>query len=399
MKVLSSLVLSVGLLTFSFSRDGRNALAGEKVPSASPENVGMHPTRLAIIDEVVEEGLQRGKMPGCVVLVGHRGHVVYHKAFGHQQLVPEKQPMELDTLFDMASLTKPIATATSVMTLVERGKVDVEAPVAEYIPEFGANGKDQITVRQLLTHNGGLIPDNELEDYANGPTEAFQKIYALGTYVEPGTEFVYTDVGFIVLAEMVHRITGKNIHEYSQEMIFQPLGMTETGYLPAESLRKRAAVTQERDGHPMRGEVHDPRAYAMGGISGHAGLFSTARDLAVYAQMILNGGSWRGVRVLKPETVELMRSPVQVSKGLRTLGWDMRSPYSSNRGDFFSKSAFGHGGFTGTTLWMDPDQDLFVIFLSNRVHPDGEGAINPLAGRIGTIASGAIDLKSPGADE
>ena len=355
----------------------------------------MHPTRLAVIDEVVSEGLRLGKMPGCVVLVGHQGHVVYHNAFGHRQLVPEKQPMQLDTVFDMASLTKPIATATSVMTLVERGEVDLEAPIATYIPEFGANGKDKITVKQLLTHNGGLIPDNELEDYVNGPEEAFQKIYALGTYVDPGTEFVYTDVGFIVLAELVHRMTGKNIHEYSQEVIFAPLGMTETGYLPVASLRARAAVTQERDGRPMRGEVHDPRAWAMGGIAGHAGLFSTARDLAKYAQMLINDGTWRGVRVLNPETVRLMRAPVQVSSGLRTLGWDMRSPYSSNRGDFFSKAAFGHGGFTGTTLWIDPEQDLFVIFLSNRVHPDGNGLVNPLAGRIGTIAGGAIDLELP----
>ncbi|MEO2033923.1 MAG: serine hydrolase [Planctomycetaceae bacterium] len=198
---------------------------------------------------------------------------------------------------------------------------------------------------------------------------------------------------------MVHRITGKNIHEYSQDRIFRPLRMTETGYLPAESLRARAAVTQERDGQPMRGEVHDPRAWAMGGVSGHAGLFSTATDLAKYAQMMINGGSWGDARVLKPETVQLMRSPVQVSSGLRTLGWDMRSPYSSNRGDFFSKAAFGHGGFTGTTLWIDPEQDLFVIFLSNRVHPDGKGSVNALAGRIGTIASGAISIELPNTRE
>ena len=395
MRFLFGLIVSCGLLAVALGHDLHVVQGGDEIPSALPEEVGMHPTRLAVIDEVVNEGLRQGKMPGCVVLVGRQGHIVYHKAFGYRQLVPEKQPMQLDTVFDMASLTKPIATATSVMTLVERGEVDLEAPIATYIPEFGANGKDKITVKQLLTHNGGLIPDNELEDYVNGPEEAFQKIYALGTYVDPGTEFVYTDVGFIVLAELVHRMTGKNIHEYSQEVIFAPLGMTETGYLPVASLRARAAVTQERDGRPMRGEVHDPRAWAMGGIAGHAGLFSTARDLAKYAQMLINDGTWRGVRVLNPETVRLMRAPVQVSSGLRTLGWDMRSPYSSNRGDFFSKAAFGHGGFTGTTLWIDPEQDLFVIFLSNRVHPDGNGLVNPLAGRIGTIAGGAIDLELP----
>ncbi len=375
------------------------AFADADIPAASPEEVGMDSARLAIIDDIVAEGLQQKKMPGCVVLVGHQGRIVYHKAFGDRQVVPEKLSMELQTVFDMASLTKPIATATSVMTLVERGQVDVEAPVAKYLPAFGTNGKEHITIRQLLTHTAGLIPDNDLEDCANGSAEAFRKICELGTSVEPGTEFVYSDVGFVVLAELVQRITGNDLHEYSQEVIFKPLGMTETGYLPADPLRARAAVTQERDGKPMRGEVHDPRAWALGGIAGHAGLFSTATDLARYAQMLLNDGEFKGMRILKPETVQLMTSPVKVSSGLRTLGWDMRSPYSSNRGDFFSKSAFGHGGFTGTVLWVDPDLELFVIFLSNRVHPDGNGLVNPLAGRIGTVASGAINLNSPGTRE
>ena len=166
--------------------------------------------------------------------------------------------------------------------------------------------------------------------------------------------------------------------------------MKETGYLPAATLQQRAAVTQARDGKPMRGEVHDPRAYAMGGVAGHAGLFSTASDLAIYAKAMLNRGSYGDVAILKPETFELMTAPVEVSSGLRTLGWDMRSTYSSNRGDFFSKAAFGHGGFTGTALWIDPELKLFVIFLSNRVHPDGKGSINSLAGRIATIAGAAI---------
>lgn len=360
------------------------------IPEASPADVGMNAERLAVIDDVVAEGLDRNKMPGCVVLVGHKGRIVFHKAYGYRQLVPEKQPMELDTVFDMASLTKPVATATSVMLLVEAGKIDLQAPVAKYIPEFGANGKQDITVKQLLTHSGGLIPDNSIKDYADGSEVAFEKIHALKPYIEPGTRFVYTDVGFIVLAELVERLSGKNVHEFSQQKIFGPLKMTETGYLPSDDLKPRAAVTQERDGQPMRGDVHDPRAFALGGIAGHAGLFSTARDLSRYAQMLINGGSLDGVTVMKPETVKQMTDPVEVSSGLRTLGWDMRSPYSSNRGDFFTKAAFGHGGFTGTAMWIDPPQELFVIFLSNRVHPDGKGSVNALAGRIGTIAGAAI---------
>ncbi|MDP7019898.1 MAG: DUF1343 domain-containing protein [Pirellulaceae bacterium] len=355
-----------------------------------PESVGMNSARLAAIDPIVGEGLRRGRMPGCVVLIGRRGRIVFHKAYGDRQTKPDRQPMTLDTVFDLASLTKPIATATSVMTLVEQGRVELSAPVARYLPEFAANGKEKITVRQLLTHQGGLIPDNSIRDYDDGPETAMKKIFALKTVAEPGSRFIYTDVGFIVLAEMVKRLTGEDVHAYSQKKIFQPLGMTETGYLPAAALRERAAVTQQRDEKWMRGEVHDPRAFRLGGVAGHAGLFSTSTDLARYARMMVNGGSWGGARVLKPTTVDLMTRPVTVSSGLRGLGWDIRTGYSSNRGDLLSKRAFGHGGFTGTVLWMDPEQQLFFIFLSNRVHPDGKGSVNALAGRIATIAASAI---------
>jgi CubicO group peptidase (beta-lactamase class C family) len=229
-----------------------------------------------------------------------------------------------------------------------------------------------------------------MQDYADGPRVAFERICELKPLAEPGQKFVYSDVGFIVLGEVVRRVSGKNVHEFSQENLFRPLGMTETGYLPAEELRRRAAPTEKRDGQWLRGEVHDPRAFKLEGIAGHAGLFSTAEDLAVYAQMLLDRGEYAGVRVLKPETVELMTSPHTVPGGVRALGWDMRTRYSSNRGESFSPRAFGHGGFTGTTLWIDPELDLFVIFLSNRVHPDGKGLVNPLAGRIGTITADAI---------
>ncbi|GAB5442466.1 MAG: hypothetical protein Fues2KO_28150 [Fuerstiella sp.] len=360
------------------------------LPKAKPEAVGMDVKKLDEIDAVVAEGIAEKKMPGCVVMIGHQGHIVYHKAFGHRQLVPQKQPMKPDTVFDMASLTKPIATATSIMTLVDAGKLDVNARVSKYVPEFAANGKQDITVHQLLTHMGGLIPDNSLKDYLDGPEKAFERIYALGTYKEPGTKFVYTDVGFIMLADIVKRLTGQNVHEYSQQKIFGPLGMTETGYVPPEALRQRAAVTQERDGQPMRGQVHDPRAWELGGIAGHAGLFSTAKDLSRYAQMMINGGTLDGVQILSADAFQLMTEPVEVSSGLRTRGWDMNSPYSSNRGETMSDKAFGHGGFTGTAMWIDPELELFVIFLSNRVHPDGKGSVNKLAGRIGTIAADSI---------
>ena len=364
------------------------------LPHVAPADVGMDGSRLAAIDEVVATGIRRKRMPGCVVLVGRAGKIVLLKAYGNRQLEPTIAPMTTDTVFDLASLTKPIATATSVMRLVEEGRVRLADPVSKHLPEFGQQGKDVITIKQLLTHQGGLIPDNALGDYDQGPAEAFRRIDALKTYVEPGTKFIYTDVGYIVLAKLVHELTGKRIDEYARQTIFQPLGMQETGYLPGAELQQRAAPTEQREGRWMRGEVHDPRAYRLGGVAGHAGLFSTAEDLARYAQMLLNRGSYQGVTVLQPQTVALMSKPVSVSSGWRGLGWDIRTGYSSNRGDLFTPRAFGHGGFTGTTFWVDPGRDLFVIFLSNRLHPSGKGSVNALAGRIGTLAAAAI--KTPG---
>ncbi len=391
---MSSPRMRFGWLVYLWSGVLPLAAAPPELPLVRPEAVGMVAERLAAIDEIVQDGLQREQMPGCVVLVGRRGKIALLKAYGDRQRKPEQVAMTTDTVFDMASITKPVATATSVMRLVEEGLLALNDPIAKHIPEFAANGKEAITVEQLLVHQGGLIPDNSLKDYQEGPEVSMQKIYALKPYVTPGTRFVYTDVGFIVLAELVKRISGKNVHEYSQEMLFQPLGMSETTYLPSPELRQRAAPTEQRDGEWMRGEVHDPRAYLLGGIAGHAGLFSTAKDLARFAEMLRRGGEYSGVRVLQPETIALMTSPVQVSSGQRGRGWDIRTGYSSNRGDLFSSRAFGHGGFTGTTFWVDPDLELFVIFLSNRLHPDGKGLVNPLAGRIGTVAAAAI-LDSP----
>jgi uncharacterized protein YbbC (DUF1343 family) len=360
----------------------------------------MDAAKLAEIDRAVDEALKAHKMPGCVVAVGHRGRLVWLRAYGARQLQPERVPMTTDTMFDLASLTKPIATATSVMLLVEQGKVALDEPVVKYLPEFGRNGKEAITVAQLLTHQAGLVPDNALGDYRDGPQKAWERVCSLKPTSAPGSKFVYSDVGFIVLGELVRRVSGKTLHEFTQEQFFRPLGMNETGFLPGEGLRRRAAPTEKRDGQWIVGAVHDPRSHLLGGIAGHAGLFSTAQDLAIYAQMLLAKGEFTGHRVLRPETVALMTKPRTVSSGLRGLGWDMRTGYSSNRGATFSSQAFGHGGFTGTSLWIDPGRDLFVIFLSNRVHPDGKGSVNPLAGRIGTLAADAIRTEGvlPGID-
>jgi len=368
-----------------------------KLPKVPPAEAGMDSQRLARIDQVVAEGLAKRQMPGCVVAVGHRGKIVWLKAYGHKQVKPVPVPMTVDTVFDMASITKPVATATSIMALVEQGQLRIAERVSAYVPEFAAEGKKDITLFQLLTHQGGLIPDNSLKDYQDGPQRSMERIYDLKLVAKPGEKFIYTDVGFIMLADLVHKITGKNVHEFSQQQIFRPLGMTDTGYKPGPAQRKRAAPTETRNGEWMQGEVHDPRAYLLGGIAGHAGLFSTAEDLAVYAQMMLGGGQYAGTRILSSRTVDVMTAPQTVSSGKRGLGWDKRTGYSSNRGELFTDRAFGHGGFTGTSLWMDPGLDLFVIFLSNRLHPDGTGKINRLAGRIGTVAAAAI--REPGQGE
>ena len=364
-----------------------------KIPEIAPESAGVDSVRLAVIDDIVDESLAQNKMPGCVVLVGRREGIVYRKAFGFLQTTPQKVPMTIDTVFDLASLTKPIATATSVMVLVEQGKLDLNAPVAKYLPEFSASGKEAITVQHLLLHTGGLIADNSIKDYANGSEEAFTQIYNLKPNAAPGVEFTYSDVGFIVLGQIVKAVSGKNVHEFSQDAIFTPLGMSETGYLPSEPLKARAAVTEQREDRWMKGEVHDPRAYALGGIAGHAGLFSTADDLARYGVMMLNQGRLGDAQVLSSETFTQMTTAIDVPRGRRALGWDVRTGYSSNRGDLMSPTAFGHGGFTGTGIWIDPEQNLFVVFLSNRVHPDGKGLVNPLIGRIGTIAAAAIQAE------
>jgi CubicO group peptidase (beta-lactamase class C family) len=369
--------------------------APPRLQQVEPAAVGLDARHLAAIDDVVAAALAAKQMPGCVVLIGRQGKIAFLKAYGSKQLQPEPAAMTTDTVFDLASITKPVATATSILLLIEHGKLRLEDPIAQHLPEFGQHGKDRITIQHLLTHVGGLIADNRMQDYADGPQAALERICELKPSAEPGAKFVYSDVGFIVLGEVVRRVSGKSVHEFSQAELFGPLGMLETGYLPADALRRRAAPTEMREDRWMQGEVHDPRAYKLGGIAGHAGLFSTAEDLAVFAQMLLNRGAYAGVRVLQPETIDLMTGAREVPGGLRALGWDVRTRYSSNRGENFSPRAFGHGGFTGTTLWIDPELDLCVLFLSNRVHPKGKGLVNPLAGKIGTIAAEAVRKVAP----
>ena len=369
------------------------------LPMLTPAQAGLNAEKLAEIDGLVATALSEKKLPGCVILIGRPNGIAWLKVFGDKRLEPDRAVMTDDTVFDLASLTKPLATATSVMKLVEQGQVSLDDPVVKYIPEFSVEEKATITLRDLLVHRSGLIPDNAIADYADGPLKAKERLFALKLSAPIGSKFMYSDVNFMVLGEIVSRVSGRPLNEFAQAALFAPLGMTETGYLPSEPLRQRAAPTEQRGGKWIQGEVHDPRADKLGGVAGHAGLFGTARDLARYATDAIAGINDDQSRVLKQATWQTMTTrhtitgtdkQGQTTSDLRGIGWDMQSRFSTNRGTKFSDQAFGHGGFTGTAMWIDPEQKLYVIFLSNRVHPNGKGLVNPLIGKISEIVVEAI---------
>ncbi len=376
-------------------------LHADTLPNAKPEEVGASSSRLDRIDAVVKQALARGDAPGAVVLITHRGKVVFRRAYGLRSKQPAETPMTVDTVFDLASLTKPLATASSVMLLVEQGKLRPSDLVARHLPAFAAKGKDKITVEQLLLHTSGLIADNPVSDYQDGHEKAIQNICDLTPANPPGAKFVYSDVNFILLGELVERLSGMPLDEFTKKNLFTPLGLTTMGYKPDASLKDRFAPTEKREGHWLAGEVHDPRAALLGGVAGHAGLFATADDLAVYAQMLLNGGAWNDKRILSALTVKRLTTPHAIplgngDLGQRTYGWDVRTPYSGNRGElFFPGSSFGHTGFTGTSLWIDPASETVVILLTNRVHPDGKGDIRRLWNQISTLAASALEPSRP----
>jgi len=341
------------------------------------------------IASTAEASIGRQELPGCVIAVLHKGKVVYREAFGRRALQPMAEPMTVDTIFDLASLTKPIATATSIMILIDQDKLKVRDKVASYWPEFGANGKAEITLEQLLLHTSGLMADNPLSDYQDGPAKAIERIAALKPIAPRDERWIYSDVNFIVLGEIVRRVSGQTLDEFSRKQIFEPLKMTDTGFKPLETLWPRCAPTQQREGHWMRGEVHDPRAFALGGVAGNAGLFGTADDVLLYAKCLLRGGK----PIVESSTVEAFTRPREVPGGLRTLGWDVQTSHSANKGAFPLDKGFGHTGFTGTSLWFDPASETAVVFLSNSIHPNGKGNVKKLRGDVATIVARAVGYK------
>ncbi len=399
------------LILTAFVSGGAGAARAADAPRAglvqtTPEAAGLLASNLSRIDAAVAESIKAGEIPGAVVLVARHGKIGYFKAFGRRSTQPATEPMTKDTIFDISSLTKIAATAPCIMLLVESGDVRIEDKVKRYLPSFAGGGKDAITVRQLLTHYSGLPADFDLSKQWFGAAAALQELWKTKTESEPGTQFTYSDLNFIALGEIVRSVSGRTLDVFARERVFAPLGMKDTGFRPPAGLAGRIAPTETRKNTLhylkgesaealdtiLRGEVHDPTAWRMGGVAGHAGLFSTALDLAIYAQTMLNGGTYQGVRLLSPITVEAMTGP-QSPSGMpqtRGFGWDIDSNYSSApRGDLF-RTGYGHTGFSGTSLWVHPPTDSFVIILTNRVHPDGGKDINHLRGAIANIAAAAM---------
>src|SRR3989475_1246844 len=364
--------------------------------------VSAEPAGFARIGELIEEAIAQRQLPGAVVLVGRGDTILYTHAFGRRALLPAPEPMTEDTLFDLASLTKVVATTTSVMKLVEEGRIRLSDPVARFIPEFARYGKAQITIRHLLTHVSGLRPDLELDVEFDGPKEAIRRACEEVPLARPGERFISSDINFFLLGDIVERVSGERIDRYAARHIFEPLGMKETMFLPPESLRPRIAPTErcqplawpcnKPDAPFLRGVVHDPTARRMGGVAGHAGLFSDAADLSRFCRMLLHGGRLGPARILSPLGVARMTSPATppALRDVRALGWDLDSRFASNSGDLLPVGSFGHTGFTGTSIWIDPVTGAYVVFLSSRLHPDGKGDATPLRARVATVVAAAL---------
>lgn len=351
----------------------------------------------ADLDAAINQAVREDQVPGAVLLIGHEGKIVYRKAYGDRALAPAKEAMTADTIFDIASLTKIVATTTGLMKLFEQGRIRLDDPVTTYLPEF-QGGNSAITVRDLATHFSGLRPDLDLDPAWSGYETGIRKALMDKPAGPRETKFVYSDINFLLLGEIVHRLSGLPESEYVKQILFDPLGMKETGYLPSARLKPRIAPTEKlKDGEILRGVVDDPTARYMGGVAGNAGVFSTAADLGKFCQMILDGGDG----LFSPATIRKFTEPQTPFSQpiLRGIGWDIQSPYSGVRGELFPVGSFGHTGFTGTSIWIDPASRTYVVLLTNSVHPHLRKAITPLRGKIATIAAASVGYEPPAAGE
>jgi uncharacterized protein YbbC (DUF1343 family)/CubicO group peptidase (beta-lactamase class C family) len=373
-------LLTALMVTLAFAATGN---AGSQRPRHADE-------QLANVDAIMERAVADGNIPGGVVLIGHDGKVIYRKAFGMRSLEPTREPMTVDTIFDLASLTKCIATTTAMMQLIEEGRIRLNDPVASYLKDFEQNGKKDITIRELMTHYSGLAPDLDLTAPWQGRDVAYRMAMEARPANPPGSRFVYSDINFETLGFIVERVTGESLADYTAQHVFAPLGMKDTHFLPPKEWQPRIAPTQyDDDGKMLRGIVHDPTARRMGGVAGHAGLFSTADDLARFAQALLGGSS-----VLSPLAIEKMSTPEQPANApsVRGLGWDIDSPFATNRGELLPVGSFGHTGFTGTSLWIDPVTNTYIIILTNAVHPRGGKSAVALRTKVATVVAASLQL-------
>jgi len=339
------------------------------------------------IDHVIEEEIEKGNFPGAVVLVGKQDDILYWQAFGHKVIEPCEEPIGRNTVFDLASMTKPIATAASIMILRDRKAIELDDYVGAYLSAFACNGKEEVRIKHLLNHTSGLpayMSAAKLKEQFGSPCpeKVIEKICGLEAVSKPGEEFRYSCLGYITLAKIAEAVSGKSIGDFSRENIFAPLGMKHTAYNPPDSWKKDVAAAQIIDRQLIRGTVHDPLAKLMGGISGNAGLFSNAYDLSIYCRMLLNEGIWNGTRVLSPEAVTMLTTAQAYG---RAYGFDVNSSYSSVKGSYASEKAFCHTGYTGTSIVCDPVSKVFVIILNNRVHPNDEGTSKPVRSKVADI--------------
>ncbi len=347
---------------------------------------------------MVQDAVQTNLIPGAVVVIGHNNQVVFQKAYGFRSLVPTREPMEMNTIFDVASLSKVTGTTPSIMRLFEQGKIRLDDPVTKYLPEF-QGGKSDITIRLLMTHFSGLAPDVELTPRWNGYDTGIEKALTMKPIAPAGVKFIYSDINFLLLGEIVRRLSGETLADFAHEQVFAPVGMTETEYQPPAALLPRIESTEvdEETGQPIHGVVHDPTARYMGGIAGHAGVFSTAADLTKYAEMLLNMGEANGKQIFAPATIRKFTEPASPADQpvLRGLGWDIDSPFSSNRGELFPIGSYGHTGYTGTSMWMDPYSKTFIILLTNVVHIHHGNSLSSLRSRIATRVAAVYDPNPP----
>src|SRR5947209_8274066 len=387
---LLTVLIAVLIITFSLAAVPQKKKADQKSKAAT-KTVATE-SEFVSVDTLVRQEITNQGITGAVLLVGHNGKIVHQKAFGFRTLAPRPEPVTVDTIFDLASLTKVVATTPSVMRLVQMGQVRINDPVSHYIPDFGANGKQNITVRHLLIHYSGLRPDLDLNTPWQGQEEAFRRANAEKPQSPPGAQFLYSDINFIVLGELVQRVSGMSLEKYADAHIFQPLGMKHTGFLPPAAWQPKIAATLAIDNRRLlRGFVHDPTSERMGGVAGHAGLFSTAADLALYAQALIDRS-----KILTPDLIEKMTTPQQPPNAvdLRGFGWDIDSWLSSNRGALLPVGSFGHTGFTGTSLWIDPYTNTYIILLTNTVRPrPASPPVVSLRARVANAVASVLNLK------